>query len=158
MRFITKLLPLVGLALVLSLPVRAAAQPPINGFNGTLAPEGLVDEEYGIANTVIVGTTAGFGHLWHGTKALFVHHRSGDEAAAVRQLHDGLRVDVDEGSQTEEGTVVDVDRQRQHITIALDNGEDEYFQVTPPAAQQAGVTIYYADDTGRRVVHLFLVG
>jgi hypothetical protein len=73
----------------------------------------------------------------------------------------------DEGLQITEGVVTSIDRGRKEITIRFANGQSETLQMTSRAAAEsvgildgsgdvsAGIIVYYADESGRKVAHHF---
>ena len=51
----------------------AHAQPPIHGFNGTMATEATIKSEHKAANKVVVATEDGVEHVYDAAKGLAVH-------------------------------------------------------------------------------------
>ena len=172
---------------VLLVPPVADAQvpPPIDGITGTVALDSTLVQEQVAANTFIVKTMDGVEHLWHLTKDLFVQGGKDRPVDSLQGLRDGTTVVVhdtiaeshaavleieqigNEEVTVTEGTVIRIDRDRRHITIRFDNGQDERLQLTTRPALETGteivgaakgtdrVTVYYADEAGQRVGHLF---
>jgi hypothetical protein len=166
-------------------PALAQATPPIDGVTGTIALDGTVQEEYAGANTVIVKSLDGVGHLFHYTKDVLVHGGRSSGAQPLPGLREGSTVAVHEsgsgvdassqeidlidndGTHVSEGTVIRIDRRRQHIAIMFDHDRTETFQLTGRTAADAGhdigpmpnapntVTVFYADESGRKVANVF---
>ena len=146
--------------------------------------EGTVKAVYRATNVVIVATLDGVEHMYHFTKDLLVHGGKGSGVDALEGLREGTTVVIhssgtganqsaveidrlgDEGLKTTEGVVTNIDRRQREITIRFDNGTKETLQLTERAAAEAGsgasqvapaarVTVYYADENGRKVAHYF---
>lgn len=165
--------------------IRLAAQStsPVSGVAGPIVLEGTVDQEYAAANTVVVKTIDGARHVFHYTTRLLVHGGRGSGIDALSGLRAGttvavhytvaggnasaIEIDLLEagGLLVTEGMVSRIDRGRKHIAIRFDDGRTETFQLTGPAAADAGretdrqpgarVIVYYADEGGRKVAHFF---
>jgi hypothetical protein len=173
-------LHLIGTSMLLGLSVFPAQQPPpISGFNGTVALEGTVDEEYAGAHAILVKTTSGLRHLVHLTRGTTVHGAKkadplkGLEAGTPVVVHyvgQGERVtavEVDriasDGLQTIEGVVTRVDRHAKTLGLRLEDGATDVLHLTDRAAADVGkqvgetdrVIVYYTDDEGHRIVHFF---
>jgi hypothetical protein len=173
--------------LVLGVAASAAAQtpPPINGVTGTVAVEGTVKNEYGAANTIVVGTIDGVEHVFHFAKGFLVHGTDKANLEGLKGLRAGTTVVVhyttegatqtvqeidrvgDRGLKTTEGVVTRVDRGRKQITVRFDSGTTETLQLTDRAAADVGkdvdgavtgatrIAVYYTDEAGHKVVHYF---
>jgi hypothetical protein len=163
----------------------AQATPPIDGVTGTIALEGTVRQEYAGANTVIVKSLDGVEHVFHYTKDLLVHGGRSSGAQALQGLREGSTVAVhdsgsgvdasaeaidlidNDGMHVTEGTVIRIDRSRKHITIMFDRDRTESFELTDRTAADARhdidptpnststVTVFYTDESGRKVAHVF---
>jgi hypothetical protein len=159
------------------------APPPIGGVTGTIALEGTVDQEYTGANTVIVKSLDGVQHVFHFTKDLLVHGGKSSGVQALQGLKEGATVAVhytgsgvdasaqeidlidDNGMHVSEGTVINIDRSRKHIAVMFEHGLTETFELTERATIDAGhdldrakgakVTVFYTDESGRKVAHFF---
>ncbi len=180
-RFIT----LFSGVLALSSTLGAQTLTPIDGLTGTAATDSTLVQEQLAVSTVINKTVDGVDHLWHFTKEQLVHGGKGTGVDALQGLRDGTTVVVhdaaaesgaavleidqigDEQVSVTEGTVIGIDRGRQKITIRFDDGQDERLQLVDRSAMAAGtrsahasseaasVTVYYADEAGQRVAHVF---
>jgi len=181
---ISRLLPLAA-GLALGFATSAAAQVPISGTTGTVALEGTVQQEHAVGDQVVVKTKDGVEHVFSAAKDLLVHGGKNAGPEALKSLREGTTVVVhytkdgatesahevdrvgDDGLKTTEGTVTEINRKAKQIRVRFDNGKSETFQLTERAASDAGkdvetglgdgkrVTIYYADEAGRKVAHLF---
>jgi hypothetical protein len=171
-------LPLIMAVVVvaLGLSLQAQSPPPVQG---TIALEGTMKTFYRAANVLVVTTIDGVEHVYHFAKDLVVH---GGEKPGIDAL-DGLREgdtvvvyytsegqgptahELDRlgagGLDTTEGIVVGMDRRRMQITIRYDNGTTETFGLTeraatkPAVAGEVRVVIYYSNEAGSKVAHLF---
>jgi hypothetical protein len=174
-----------GGVLLLSAAALAQTGPPIDSHTGTIALEGTVEQEHAAVDRLAVKTIDGTKHVLHLAKSLVVHggakggddalaglragttvvvHYSGAGAAAAVQEIDLIG---DDGLKVTEGTVTNIDRRRRQITIRFDDKTTETLQLTERAAQESGhdleaaaaqagrVTVYYADEGGRKVAHYF---
>jgi hypothetical protein len=144
-------------------------------------------EFYRAANVVVVTTMDGMEHVYHFTKDLIVHGGKKPGVEALEAMRPGTTVVIhqrvggapasveeidvigDEGLQTTEGIVTDIDRRKNEITIRYNNGKTETLRMTTRAAaetqtgidQSAGaatVVIYYSDEAGHKVAHYFKRG
>jgi hypothetical protein len=179
------LIVLGGGALGAAPALAAQAPPPIDGVTGTIAPEGTVEQEYAGANTAIVKSLDGVEHVFHYTKDLLLHGGKSSGAKALPGLREGSTVAVhdsaagvaastpaidlidNDGTHVTEGTVIRIDRSRKHIAIMFDHDRTETFELTDRTAAHAGhdvdptpnatttVTVFYADESGRTVAHVF---
>jgi hypothetical protein len=158
----------------------AQATPPINGVTGTIAPEDTVRQEYAGTNTLITKSLDGVEHVFH-----LVHGGKGSAAQPLPGLREGSTVAVhdsesgvdasaqeielidNDGMQVTEGTVIRIDHSRKHIAIMFDHDRTETFELADRTVADAGhdvgpmphatssVTVFYTDETGQRVGHLF---
>ena len=152
----------------------AHAQPPIHGFNGTMATEATIKSEHKAANKVVVATEDGVEHVYDAAKGLVVHGgkdplsdlRPGT-TVIVHYTADNMVQEIDRvgdfGLSTTEGIATKIDRGKKAITIRYDNGTLETLKLTDRAAADVGknigddtrVVVYYSDETGGRVTHYF---
>jgi hypothetical protein len=168
------------LGVVVPAPLAAQGGPPVQG---TLALEGTMTKLYRGINKVVVTTFDGAEHVYHLAKGLVVHGGRGSGVEALEGLRTGAMVVVhyriegaeasveeidrvaDEGLEVTEGAVVKLNRRRREITLKYGDGSTETFRLTERAAGEAGdaisaadstrVTVYYADESGRKVAHYF---
>jgi hypothetical protein len=134
---------------------------------------------YGAANTIIVTTIDGVEHVIHFTKDLIVHGGKDNGIDALTGWREGRTVVVhytldgswaaaqeidsvaDDGLKVTEGVITKVNRRRKQVTVRFDDGEYETFRLTDRAAGElegdapgaTKVTLYYSDETGRKVAH-----
>jgi hypothetical protein len=171
---------LAGPVLGASLTLTAQSPPPVRG---TMALEGTMKKVYAAANTVIVTTIDGVEHVIHFTKDLIVHGGKGTRIDALNGWREGSTVVVhytidgswaaaqeidsvaDDGLKVTEGVITKVNHRRKQVTVRFDDGESETFRLTDRAAVEVGtddakaadgatkVTLYYSDETGRKVAH-----
>jgi hypothetical protein len=168
------------LGVVVPAPLAAQGAPPVRG---TVALEGTMTKVYRGINTLVVTTLDGAEHVYHFAKGLVVHGGSGSGVDALEGLRPGAMVVVhyriegaeasvdevdrvaDEGLKVTEGAVVKLNRRRREITLKYGDGSTETLRLTDRAAKEAGadisaadatrVTVYYSDETGRKVAHYF---
>lgn len=161
--------------------VLAAQSPP--PVQGTIALEGTMTKFYRGVNALVVTTMDGAEHVYHFAKGLVVHGGKGSGPAALETLQPGVTVVVhyriegaeqsveeidrvaDEGLKVTEGVVVRLDRRHQQITLKFIDGTTETLRLTDRAASEATddisdaaatrVTVYYSDESGRKVAHYF---
>ena len=140
------------------------------------------------ANVVIVTTMDGVEHVYQFTRNLIVHGGRKPGVDALEGLRDGTTVVIhytgsgpqvaaeeidllgDEGLKMTEGDVTDIDRRKKEITVKYANGRTETLHMTDRAAAEGeasvgkssgetgDIVIYYADESGRKVVHYFKKG
>ena len=171
---------IVGFVVALaSASLTAQGPPPIQG---TLALEGTMTKFYRGVNTLVVTTVDGVQHVYRFAKGLVVHGKKSD-AEALDTLHEGATVVVhhriegaeqsveeidrvaDEGLKVTEGLVVRLNRRQREITLKFGDGTTETLRLTDRAASEAAedigpegstrVTVYYSDESGRKVAHYF---
>ena len=170
------------LMLVAATALHAQERSPVRG---TMALEGTTKKLYAALNVIIVSTKDGIEHVVHYTRSLVVHGGQGTGVDALAGLEEGTAVAVhyaivggeetaqeidrlsefgsDDGIKVTEGRVIRVNRGRKQITIQYEGGATEILQLTKRAAAEvdgvvtrgAKVTVYYADDSGRKVAHGF---
>lgn len=174
----------LGAVLIVPLPAHAQNRPPLQE---PIALEATMKEFYRAANVVVVTTMDGMEHVYHFTKDLIVHGGKKPGVEALEAMRPGTTVVIhqrvggapasveeidvigDEGLQTTEGIVTDIDRRKNEITIRYNNGKTETLRMTTRAAaetqtgidQSAGaatVVIYYSDEAGHKVAHYFKRG
>jgi hypothetical protein len=164
--------PVLGATLALN----AQSPPPVRG---TMALEGTMKKVYAAASTVIVTTIDGVEHVVHFTKDLIVHGGKGTGVDALNGWREGSTVVVhytldgswaaaqeidsvaDDGLKVTEGVITKVDHRRKQVTVRFDDGDNETFRLTDraagelegDAARATKVTLYYSDETGRKVAH-----
>jgi hypothetical protein len=143
--------------------------PPINGLTATIALPSSVDAFYKGLNEGLEKAGDGIDHL---TRARGTKGREGSgslgslrpgTAVAVQYTVKGIQASADETApiapnalNVNEGTVTRVDRSRKHVTITFANGATETLRSDNSFTQSSSrVIVYYADETGRRVAHLF---
>ena len=161
---------------------RAQSPPPARG---TMALEGTLKTFYKALNIVVVTTLEGAEHVYHYAKELVVHGGTGTGVDALEGLGEGSTVVVhytqdasgpavreidvigEEGLETTEGIVTDVDRKHRQITVQYDNGTTEVFRLTERLAAENAVdggqapprgtkvVIYYFDEHRQKVAHYF---
>jgi hypothetical protein len=163
------LVGMVGLGIV-----PASAQPPIHGFNGTIATEATIKSEHQAANKIVVATEDGVEHVYDAAKGLVVHGgkdplsdlRPGT-TVIVHYTADNTAQEIDRvgagGLSTTEGIATKIDRGKKEITIRYDNGKIEKLKLTDRAAADVGknigddtrIVVYYSDNAGGKVTHYF---
>jgi hypothetical protein len=121
-------------------------------------------------------------HVFHFTRDLIVHGGKGTGVDALNGWQEGSTVVVhytmnglwaaaqeidgvaDDRLKVTEGTITKVNHRRKQVTVRFDDGESETFRLTDRAAVEVEsqaeaadsatrVTLYYADETGRKVAH-----
>ena len=158
-------------------PLAAQSPPPIQG---TMALEGTMTKFYRGVNALVVTTIDGAEHVYHFAKGLVVHGAKASGPDAFEGLEPGVKVVVhyridgaeesveeidriaDEGLKVTEGAVVRLDRRRQEIVLKFADGRTETLRLTDRVASEtddgidtgaARVTVYYSDESGRKVAH-----
>jgi hypothetical protein len=166
------LLALVGIVALRITPVDA--QPPIHGFNGTIATEATIRSEHKAANKIVVATEDGVEHVYDAARGLLVHGGTDPLAdlkpgttVVVHYTTDNTAVELDRvgpgGLSTTEGIATKIDRGKKDITIRYDNGRIEKLKLTDRAAADVGkdigqdtrIVVYYSDEAGAKVTHYF---
>jgi hypothetical protein len=165
-------LALVGMVALAIAP--AHAQPPIHGFNGTMATEATIKSEHKAANKLVVATEDGVEHVYDAAKGLVVHGgkdplsdlRPGT-TVIVHYTADNTAQEIDRvgagGLSTTEGIATKIDRGKKEITIRYDTGKIEKLRLTDRAAADVGknigedarIVVYYSDEAGGKVTHYF---
>jgi hypothetical protein len=171
---------IAGLLGVVAPAPMAAQGPPVQG---TVALEGTMTKVYRGVNRLVVTTLDGAEHVYHFAKGLVVHGGSGSGLEALEGVRPGAMVVVhyriegaeasveeidrvaDEGLKVTEGVVVKLNRRRREITLKYGDGSTETLRLTDRAAGEPAdgisaadstrVTVYYSDETGRKVAHYF---
>jgi len=82
------ILVLLAGMLIMSASLSAQTPPPIDGVTGTVAPGATLAQEQAV-HAVIAKTVDGVEHLFHYTKALFVHSKKGGDAEQPDAPHEG---------------------------------------------------------------------
>lgn len=172
---------ILGFVVILGSASLTAQTPPPN--RGTVALEGSTTKFYRGVNTLVVTTVDGVQHVYRFAKGLVVHGGKGTGVEALDTLHEGATVVVhyriegaeqtveeidrvaDEGLKVTEGVVVRLNRRRREITLKFGDGTTETLRLTDRAASEAEedigpggstrVTVYYSDESGRKVAHYF---
>ena len=149
MRTLTLLCALV----VCAAPASAQTAPPIQGVTGTYVPEETIKSEHEGAH----GIAQGVGHVVAAAKKLL---RFGGKGTAQDPLaaFKGRRVIVRDGSETTEGTVIDVNRGRQQITIRIAARKTLTLRLADRPAEDAAakpVVVSYINDGGVTVTRDF---
>jgi hypothetical protein len=154
---------------------------PVPGGEGTLGLDGTIDKFYKATHHALVTTADGVHHLVHVNERTVVHG-SGEATDPLASLEPGSHVAVHyllkgdskeaveidrigkDGLSVIDGNVVDINRARKEIRIALDSGKQVSLRLTDRAAQDVGkdvrvtaqVIVFYSDDgSGDLVAHYF---
>ena len=150
-----------------------AGQVPIHGVTGTIALPENVDNFYSGLNKALAKTNDGIHHISRQKKT-----RVDGRAASLDGLQPGAAVVVHytvKGIQTSanpidairgngvtpnDGIVMKVDRQRNHITIEFADGTTETLRITHDQlddsnARRSRMIVYYSDVSGRKVSRYF---
>jgi hypothetical protein len=93
-----RILVLLGGMLIMSASLRAQTPPPIDGVTGTVAPGATLAQEQAV-HAVIAKTVDGVQHLFHYTKALFVHGKKGGDAEQPDAPREGKTAAAHDASQ-----------------------------------------------------------
>ena len=144
----TRILALPPLVLVLLHAAPAAAQgtaPPIQGVTGTVATEGSRD-----------GVKKAAGAAARGVKKVL----PGGKVSAqdpLTALIEGSHVVVAEGASAAEGTVIDVNKKRQQITVRFADKKTQTLRVLDRSGENPGphVIVSLADQPGEKVTYDF---
>ncbi len=165
-------LTLAGVAALSVTPIYA--QPPIHGFNGTLATQATIKAEHKAANKIVVETEDGVEHVYDAAKGLIVH--GGNDALSdlkpgttviIHYTPDNMAQEIDrvgdDGLRTTEAIATKIDRGKKEITVRYDNGTIEKLKLTDRAAADVGrnigpdtrIVVYYSDEAGTKVTHYF---
>jgi len=143
------------LALGVSSPVLAQRTPPIPGHTGTLATPETVKDEYKAANKIAVAAEDGIEHVFPAGKG------------PLSDLTPGTTVAIYYKTTSTEGTVTDVSRSKDEITVRYDNGTREKLKLADKQAVAPGtalknephgdtrVVVYYSDDAKGRIARYF---
>ncbi len=172
----------LGAVLILSTPAHPQGRPPLQE---PIALEGTMKQFYRAANVVVVTTMDGMEHVYHFTKDLIVHGGKKPGVDALEGLREGTTVVIhestgesqasadeidvlgDDGLQSTEGMVTDIDHRKGEITIRYNNGKTETLQMTSRAAAESNadigrtdqeastIIVYYSDEAGRKIAHYF---
>jgi hypothetical protein len=115
-----------------------------------------------IAKTTVHGTEVGAKDTFHGLK-------EGSEVVAhyTEKGSDKTAVEVDkvgrDGLKRVDGTISDIDRGGKKLVVKSVDGSEQTFKLADHAASETGkgaeksakVTVYYAEDAGKKVAHFF---
>ena len=128
--------------------------------------DGAVETVRFVNKTVVHGTEAGAKDAFKGVKEgseVVAHYTAkGAEKTAVEVDAVGK-----EGLKATEGTVSDIDRGAKTIAVKTADGTVQTFKMAPHAAEDAGkevgkgtekaakVTVYYTEETGKKIAHFF---
>ena len=129
-------------ALVLATSTAAQAQPPIQGVTGTIATEATRDAEKKAA-----------GKVARGVKKI-LPGKKGDAENPLDAFTDGLKVVLRDGDDSTEGTVIDVNRSRQQITVRITPRKTQTLRLNgQPSKAEGGVRVVvsYTDPSGAKV-------
>jgi hypothetical protein len=159
----------------------AQAGPAIHGFNGTLATEGTIKDEYKATHKIVVETADGVDHVYNVAKGVLIHGGKNDLSdlkpgttvvihytadATGKSAHEIDRVGTN-GLSEMEGMVTKMDRAKKEITVRYDNGTTEKLTLTDRAAVDAGqdfrnappgttrIVVYYSEEAGHKIAHYF---
>lgn len=155
-----------------------AAQDAVSVLHGTIVK---VDKT---TKTIVVKTTDGAEHTVkvpnqaaiHGTKDGFDGLREGSEVV-VRSSGTGREATAEDlgdigkdGMRVMEGTIEDIDRRTNTLTVKDVDGTEEMFEYTDHAANDlsqvvvkgaergARVTVYYSEEGGKKIAYFFASG
>jgi hypothetical protein len=148
---------LVGIAaLALGTALYAQRAPAIPGVTGTIATPTTIDEEHKVANKITVAADDGIEHVFPAGKG------------PLSDLKPGSTVAIYFESTVTEGTVSDVSRSRNEITLRYANGTKEKLQLAEKIALEPGqalknggpggntrVVVYNSDEAHGRIARYF---
>lgn len=129
----------LGFVLVMSALASAQTAPPIHGVTGTIATDTSIRDEHGIAHGIARGAA----------KLMSLgRQRSGENPLDV--LIEGSHVAVRDAANSAEGVVIDVNRNRQQITVRFADRHTETLRVLDrsPGEQRVHVVVTLADQPG----------
>jgi hypothetical protein len=152
----------------------------VPGGEGSLGLDGTIDKFYKALHRAVVTTADGVQHIVHVNDETVVHGASDDDrfAALVPGAHvavhyvvkgdrkEALEIDRagSDGVTVIDGHVVGIDRARQRVYVALEDGKRVTLRLTDRAAKQADgtldhrarVIVFYSEDgSGDLVAHYF---
>jgi hypothetical protein len=148
---------LVGIAaLALGTALSAQRAPAIPGVTGTIATPTTIDQEHKLANKIAVAAEDGIEHVFPAGKG------------PLSDLKPGSTVAIYFESTVTEGTVSDVSRSRNEITLRYANGTKEKLQLAEKIALEPGqalkdggpggntrVVVYNSDEAHGRIARYF---
>jgi len=148
---------LVGLtALALGTALYAQRAPAIPGVTGTIATPTTIDQEHKLANKISVAAEDGIEHVFPAGKG------------PLSDLKPGSTVAIYFESTVTEGTVSDVSRAKNEITLRYANGTKEKLQLAEKVALEPGqalknggpggntrVVVYNSDEAHGRIARYF---
>src|SRR5215831_8109631 len=148
---------LVGFAaLALGTALYAQRAPAIPGVTGTIATPTTINEEHKVANKIAVAAEDGIEHVFPAGKG------------PLSDLKPGSTVAVYYESMVTEGTVSDVRRSKNEITLRYADGKKEKLQLAETVALQPGqalknggpggntrVIVYNSEEAHERIARYF---
>jgi len=160
------LAPLVVGALLALSASTATAQifvPPNNGFNATIALPSTIEAFWTGVNQGLEETGDGLNHIFgpsgktEGEGEGSLKSLQPGKAVAVQYVVKGIQASADPNlAKANEGTVVGVERGRKQVTIKFADGTANTFESDNSfTSHSSRAIVYYSDETGRRVAHLF---
>jgi len=139
---------------------RVAAQqpPPIHGVTGTVATDGTIDSEHAAGHAIAEGV----GKVVDGAKKVLPRGAKGSNANPLDSYSEGRRVVLQAAGNSEaeatEGTVIDVNRRRQQITVRFADRKTQTLRLAERAAPgdtAPSIVVSYKDPAGTRIAHEF---
>ena len=129
----------LGFVLVMSALASAQTAPPIHGVTGTIATDTSIRDEHGLARGIARGAAK---LMSLGSK------RTGENPLDV--LIEGSHVAVRDAANSAEGVVIDVNRNRQQITVRFADRHTETLRMLDRSAGERGVhvVVTLADQPG----------
>ena len=118
--------------LLMTMTALASAQtaPPIHGVTGTIATDTSIRDEHGLAHGIARGAT----------KLMSLgRQRTGENP--LDALIEGSHVAVRDAETSAEGVVIDVNRNRQQITVRFADRHTEMLRVLDRSAGEQGVHV-----------------
>ncbi len=132
-------------ALTFAVPVLAQRAPAIPGHTGTIATPTTVDEEYKLANKIVVATEDGVQHVFPAGTGTF------------RDLKVGQPVAIYYEQKSTEARVQKVSHSKKTIEVRYDTGATEKLELVNKSAkpQKAGEVLQAPTPAGEKVVTYF---
>ncbi|MCU1383451.1 MAG: hypothetical protein JWL71_2148 [Acidobacteria bacterium] len=143
-----RLIPALFLLLICSARATAQTAPPIQGVTGTIATDETIEAEHHAGGVIADGVR----RVADQAKKILHFGGKGTPPDPLSAFA-GRRVVIRDGAERTEGTVIDVNRGRQQITIRIADRKTVTLRTADPsaAATESPLVVSYTDDAGATV-------